>query len=114
VLLEALAAALRRRGHRCLILPDAEVESLAGLDYDVAVHLGGPDRCIPKTAQLNVLWSVDDPAALTAGERSRYDLVVSGGADGSPGAIERFAMRLIEASAESAAARGYRTQVEPV
>jgi GT2 family glycosyltransferase len=111
--LEALAAALRHRGHRCLVLRGAEVESLAGLDYDVAVHLGGPVRYVPKQAQLNVLWSVDGVGSPTPFERFRYDIVLAGDADGSPEAVERFAERLIRASAEYATASGFRIRIEP-
>jgi GT2 family glycosyltransferase len=111
--LDGLAAALRRRGRRCLILRGDEIENPAGLDYDVAVHLRGPWRYAPKPAQLNVLWNLGELAALSAIECSRYDTVLAGDADGSPEANERFAERLIEASAACAAARGFRTRVAP-
>jgi GT2 family glycosyltransferase len=77
-LLESLREALVSSGRRCLVLGGAEVEDPRGLEYDVAVHFKGSVRYIPKPAQLNVLWSIDDLDALSPIECSRYDLVVSG------------------------------------
>jgi GT2 family glycosyltransferase len=79
--LAALCAAFRRRGHRCLVLRGAEVEDPAALDHDVAVHLRGPLRHVPKPAQLNVLWSVSHGDDLSAIECSRYDLVLTDSED---------------------------------
>lgn len=112
-LLDGLAAALRRKGRRCLVQYGEEVEGLEGLDYDVAVHLRGPRRYAPKPAQLNVLWIVDPPEEIDAIERSRYDLVLGDGIDPSLGASDSFARELIAACDERAAATGFRTRLQP-
>lgn len=112
-MLNALSDALRRHGHRCLVACGDAAESPTTLDHDVAVHLRGAWRYVPRLAQLNVLWSRDDPAALSTVERSRYDAVLDGGQYDSPDAVERFAERLLEVSAERAAATGFKTRVEP-
>lgn len=111
--LDALGAALRRRGHRCLVLRGEEIEDLAALDYDVAVHLHGSCRYVLKQAQMNVLWSSGPPKGLSAIECSRYDLVLAGDSDGSADAIECFAERLISACGKHADQIGFRMRVEP-
>jgi GT2 family glycosyltransferase len=72
-----LRAELRRRGHRCVVLRGERVEDLAGFDHDVAVHVRGPARYLPRPSQLNVLWTIGDLDAPAPIERSRYDLVVT-------------------------------------
>jgi GT2 family glycosyltransferase len=79
--LAALGAALRRRGHRCLVLGGDRVEDPIGLNYDVAVQRLSRVRYLPKPARLNVLWAPEGPGSLPEIERSRYDLALSG-ADG--------------------------------
>lgn len=111
--LEALAAALRRRGRRALALRGAEVDRPDSLDYDVAVHLAGPCRYAPKRAQLNLLWDIGGAAVSTATERSRYDLSLSGDPAGSPESADRLAEQLISASSRLAEASGFRTRIEP-
>jgi GT2 family glycosyltransferase len=128
-LLEALCDELRGRGHRCLVQQDAQVEDLAGLDYDVAVHLRGAVRYIPKPAQLNVLWSVSHADGLTAIECSRYDLVVSErgdlirrlGEEGVPAAalavleggdVGELAESLVATVAARASEIGFRTRID--
>jgi GT2 family glycosyltransferase len=80
-LLERLGEELHELGHRCLMLRGGEVESPAGLEYDIAVHLRGRGRYALKPGQLNVLWAVERLDALTALECSDYDLIVSCGRD---------------------------------
>jgi GT2 family glycosyltransferase len=115
-LLDDVCAALRRRGHRCAVLVGDEVDGLEGLNYDVAVHLQGGARYILQPAQLNVLWSIGEPAAAVAGERSRYELVVT-----EPDATvlpldgqraDRLAARLIESVDSCAAEIGFRTRID--
>jgi len=89
---DAVLSALRRRGHRCLLLEGDRVEDPTGLNYDVAVHLRGSIRYVPKPAQLNVLWSVnraDEPSPI---ECSHYDLVLTDAEDPDP-----FVARLLAA-----------------
>jgi GT2 family glycosyltransferase len=76
--LEALARELRKQGARCLVLTGEEAGDLRALEHDVAVYLKGPNRFIPKPAQLNVLWLVDPGDPVDPIERSRYDLVMTG------------------------------------
>ena len=95
--LDALGQALGRRGCRCLTLWGAEADDLRGLGYDVAVHLRGPARFVPKPGQLNVLWSLGDGDALSEIERSRYDLVLSGPENLGSQQVDSFAARLIAA-----------------
>lgn len=73
--LEQLIADLRSDGHRCLVLAGERAEDPVGLNYDVAVHIAGRTRYIPKPGQLNLLWA-PDPATPPSAERSRYDFVV--------------------------------------
>jgi GT2 family glycosyltransferase len=79
--LDELSVALRARGYRALVLRGAEVESPAALDHDIAVHIRGPLRHIPKPGQLNVLWVVSHGEELSAIECARYDLVLTGSPD---------------------------------
>jgi len=74
--LAALHDGLRRRGHRCIVLEGDESEDLIGFNYDVAIHLRGPARYMPKSGQLNVLWVISHFEMLTAIECSRYDLIL--------------------------------------
>jgi GT2 family glycosyltransferase len=74
---QSLSEQVSRRGHRCLALWGKGVDDLRGLEYDVAVHLRGPLRYVPRPGQLNVLWSFGDCDGLSGIECSRYDLVVS-------------------------------------
>jgi GT2 family glycosyltransferase len=137
--LEAAASALRRNGHRCLLLEGNRVEDPVRLNYDVAVHLRGGSRYIPRPAQLHVLWSVSHEAKLTATESSRYHLVLTGSevlaqrlrgerlpreqvavADGflvatlgTPAGAERFADLLVGAVEVRGAEVGYRRTVGP-
>jgi GT2 family glycosyltransferase len=128
--LEALQAALRRRGHRSLVAYGADVDDPACLDYDVAVHLRCPTPHAPRAAQLNVLWVAGHLEALTPVECSRYDLVV-GEREGvirrlaeeglaaeslavlAAGAPDALAASLIAAAEARAAAVGIRTRIEP-
>lgn len=75
--LEALREELLRRGHRCVLLRGERIEDLAGFDHDVAVHMTGAARYVPRSSQLNVLWA---PGSLTAApllEREGHDLASS-------------------------------------
>lgn len=105
-LLEEIRASLERRGRRCLVLVGDRVEDLAGLDYDIAVHLKGSTRYILKRGQLNVLWTLGRIEDLDATERSSYDLVVAGSEP------DRFAASLVTAVAAHAAEIGYRPRIE--
>jgi GT2 family glycosyltransferase len=75
--LEDLSAELKRRGHRCAILRGNAVDDLIAFNYDVAVHMRGPARYVPKRSQLNVLWALGHLDSLTAIECNRYDLVLA-------------------------------------
>lgn len=111
--LDALAEALRDRGRRAGVLRSAELGSLAAFDYDVAVRFGGPWRDLPDPFRLNLRWL---PAAAPApgdAERSRYDLVLTGGADGPREDPGRLAGRLIATADDLARERGYRGRVVP-
>jgi GT2 family glycosyltransferase len=79
--LEDLRVALERRGHPCLVLTGNRAEDPIGLNYDVAVHVWGSVRYVPRPAQLNILWVVSHSDAVTEIERSRYDRVMMGGAE---------------------------------
>jgi spore maturation protein CgeB len=72
---EAMAAELRRRGHRTRIDTLDEWEDEGALSYDVVVHLKGLSRYAPKPGQLNVLWSISHPDELSGEECDAYDLV---------------------------------------
>jgi GT2 family glycosyltransferase len=86
--LAELAAALRRHGHRCILLEGARAEDPIGLNYEVAVHRQGGIRYVLKPAQLNVLWGEGQSSARAA-ESARYDLVMTGYGD-----PDQFAERL--------------------
>ncbi len=90
--LDEVEAALRSRGHRCLLLVGGRAEDQVGLNYDVAVHVRGGSRYVPKPSQLNVLWNVSDPDGLSMIERARYDISLDGFDD--PG---EFVSRLVAA-----------------
>ena len=75
--LAALHVALRERDRVCQLFCGNEVDDPRGLNYDVAVHLRGAARHIPKPAQINVLWAVSHHDAITATECFRYDLTVT-------------------------------------
>jgi GT2 family glycosyltransferase len=98
-----LMAALENRGHRCLALEGDRGEDALGLNYDVAVHVHGAVRYVPKPGQFNVLWVVDSER-VPALECARYDLVVDDVADLQANAAS-FAERLIAAAPEHAEAR---------
>lgn len=70
-----LKAELGRRGHACLIQIRSEWEQLEGCAYDVSITLRGVSSHRPKPGQLNVLWSISHPEALTGVECAGYDLV---------------------------------------
>jgi GT2 family glycosyltransferase len=73
---------LRRRGHPCLLFEGNRAEADEALNYDVAVHVRGRIRYVPKPAQLNVLWDRERPgSAAPAMEPSRYQVVLRGAAD---------------------------------
>lgn len=110
----ALAAAAAERSQRTMVLRGTEVEDLRGLNYDIAIHVRGATRYIPKEGQLNVLWVVDDTAELTRIECALYDLVASSDerlaarleglpstavavTDGTPGAVVEEALAMAEA-----------------
>ena len=95
--LEALRAALADRGRRCVLLAGDRVEDPVGLNYDVAVHLAGPLRYVPKPGQFNVLWrpgAQQDRDAVP--EDSRYDMVVTGEGDRAEHVAELIEARLAE------------------
>lgn len=102
--LEALHAALRRRSRRCAVLRGTADEDPAGLDYDVAVHLRGRRRYVPKPGQLNVLWVEGGLNAVSEIERSHYELAL--GAETPPEA-------LIDATLERAAELRFPTRIGP-
>jgi GT2 family glycosyltransferase len=107
---DAIVNALRRRGHRCLLLEGERVEDPQGLGYDVAVHLRGTARYLPKPAQLNVLWDAGS-GVLSAIERSRYHLAF---ASPIPSALEaeRFAQRLLSTVEDCVEVSGYRRRID--
>ena len=78
--LEALEAELGRRGHRCLALRGNSNTPIQSYLYDVAVYVRGTRRDLPAPGQLNALWAIDQPKALTGIECRRYDLVVTSNA----------------------------------
>ncbi len=98
---ERVCAEMEKRGHRYLVLRREEIDDLRGMEYDVAVHLTGPRRYVPKPGQLNVLWN---PAGLDAVPVAdpRYDLVT----DAGPG-------ELIDAVLARAEALGWPTRLTP-
>ena len=79
--LPTLEEELDRRGHRRLTLRGGSIEDPRGLYHDVAVHLRGGSRYVPKPAQLNVLWAVDGAEALSGLECDRYHLCAIGDPD---------------------------------
>jgi GT2 family glycosyltransferase len=89
--LDRVVAELDRLGHRCLLLEGDRAEDPTGLNYDVAVHLGGSVRYVPKPAQLNVLWEDGPSGAVPAIERGLYDLALNGVEE-----PQQFAKSLIE------------------
>ncbi|MET0306457.1 MAG: glycosyltransferase [Solirubrobacterales bacterium] len=107
-LLGELRRELRRRGHRCLTLRGEEVESLAGLDYDVAVHVRRRCRYVPKPAQLNVLLCTGRNDAVAQAERRRYDLVLNAPAARN----EASASALVSAIVARAEAVGFATRID--
>jgi GT2 family glycosyltransferase len=76
--LDVVRAAFERRGYRCLVLEAERAENSHGLNYEVAVHVSGPVRYVPKPGQLNVLWDVGCPQRLSASESSRYEMHLNG------------------------------------
>lgn len=89
--LDLVVAELGRLGHRCLLLEGDCAEDPIGLNYDVAVHLRGAVRYVPKPGQLNVLWEVEPFGAVPVIECGLYDLVLSGAEE-----PRQFAQSLIE------------------
>lgn len=80
--LAEIADLLRRRGHPCLLLEGDRAEDDEALNFDVAVHVRGRIRYVPKPAQINVLWDPEQPgSAATAIEPHRYQVVLRGAAD---------------------------------
>jgi len=77
--LEALRDELARRGHRCTVLHGERTGDLRGFDCDVAVHLRGPARYLPRPSQLNVLWAPGSLEAAPPIERGRYALASDAG-----------------------------------
>ena len=71
----ALQRELERRGHTCLIQVAEEWDAPEGLAYDVVVQLKGRGSYLPRSGQLNVLWSISHPAELTPAECEGFDLV---------------------------------------
>jgi GT2 family glycosyltransferase len=102
-----LADALRARGYRCLVARNAAVGDLAPLEYDIAVYLRGPQRYVPRPAQLNVLWCVGRLDELSGIECSTYDLVLSPTSRGA----SSLAAELLEAVQTRAAEIGFRTRI---
>lgn len=105
--LDAIAGALERRGHRCLLLEGELAEDSRGLCCDVALHVRGGTRYVPKPAQLNVLWSIG-PSPPAAIESSRYDLVMAE-PERPP---DRFADRLLSAVERRIPEVGFRRRVD--
>jgi len=107
--LDAIAAALERRAHRCLLLEGELAEDSEGLCCDVALHVRGAARYVPKPAQLNVLWDIGGSAALTASERSRYQLVLAGESERP---TDEFVDELLGAVERRIPEVGYRRRIE--
>ena len=78
--LGAAGATLEASGYRFLLLAGDRAEDPIGLNYEVAVHVHGRVRYLPKPGQLNVLWISGGRDDLRATECDSYDLVVSGDA----------------------------------
>jgi GT2 family glycosyltransferase len=125
--LEELAAELRRRGHRCLVLRGEAIDEPHALTYDVVVHLRGPSRYVPNPDRLNVLWALGGAEGLTGVECGRYDLAVTGEAglaerlrrDSGPTPVlvldpEGRAGSLIEAAIARAVEIGLPTRIAPL
>jgi len=72
----AVERELRRRGHRTTVQVLSEWDDLAGMGYDVVVTLRGLSAPTPKPSQLNVLWNISHPEAITAAECDAHDLVL--------------------------------------
>jgi len=75
--LDTLSTELGRRGHRNVVLREDAIDDPVGSNYDIAVHLRGPARYVPKPAQFNVLWAIGHNDSLTGIECDRYDLVLT-------------------------------------
>lgn len=75
--LELLRRELERFGHRCRVFRGKEIEHLECFEYDVAIHLRGSGRYVPRSGQLNVLWISGDSPTVPTIECSRSDLVLS-------------------------------------
>jgi GT2 family glycosyltransferase len=105
--LAEIAELLRRRGHRCLLLEGDSAEDDEALNYDVAVHVRGSIRYVPKPGQLNVLWCAGPRPASSEVESARYDVVLTGS-----GEADRLADRLVEAVQARILEVGFRLRVE--
>jgi len=90
--LAKVAELLCRRGHPCRLFEGDRAEADETLNYDVAVHMGGRIRYVPKPAQTNVLWDVEPSGAVSGIEDRRYAFVLSGCNE-----PERFVDRLLSA-----------------
>lgn len=108
--LRMIALALRRQGHRCLVLVGDGAEDPVGLNYDVAVLTAGRVRYVPKPAQLNLsLASGDldaDPRVITIESAANLPRIL--GAE-SPHSL---AERLIAAANRHISAVGFRRRVD--
>lgn len=78
---KAIVGELRSRGHASLLLEGDRAEDAIGLNYDVAVHLSGRTRYIPKPGQLNVLCIPAESPGRNDHEDPRYDVVLRGAVD---------------------------------
>ncbi len=81
---QGVTAELRRRGHSCLIQVLSEWDDPEGFAYDVAITLRGLSPHRPAPGQLNVLWSISHPDALSGSECDGYDLVAVASAPHAP------------------------------
>lgn len=105
--LVALRAALESPGHRCLVLEGERAEDALGLNYEVALHVWGGIRYVPRPSQLNVLWVADAAGAPLAAERSAYDFVLSG--DEAPEGLVSCLLNAVEAAASGI---GFRRRID--
>jgi hypothetical protein len=79
--LHAVRVALEDRGLRCLVLCDELAEHPLGLNYELAVHVHGRVRYVPKPGQRGLLWIPPGAPRCDSIERVRYELVIEGGVE---------------------------------
>ena len=86
--LASVQTEVARRGWRYLALEGERAEDPLGLNYELAVHVNGRERYMPKPAQRNVLWAPPGSPSPGAADRSRCELVVEGGTESLLVALE--------------------------